>query len=216
MRGRPPRLDRGQAYTLEGLVASVAVLTAVLYGLQVVDLGPWTSEATAETTELETQAEDVLDMAAEEGSLSRVVRCYPVGKDSFGGGDPGNLSRRTYLERLLNQTFDEQDRDYNVYVAYWTDDGRERVTVSTNRSDAGSGFVSPSDAAAVASRTVTVYDTEPLLANRSGRDCDGRAAPPGSGSIADYNDVPGQQFYMEETAPDSTLYTVAEVRLVVW
>lgn len=216
MRGRPSLGDRGQAYTLEGLVASIAILTALLYGLQVVDLGPWTSEATAQTTELETRAEDVLDLAANEGSLSRVVRCYSVGRQSFGGQDPGDLSKRTYLEQLLNQTFDEQNRDYNIYVSYWTDDGRERVTVSTNRSEGGN-FVSPSDSAAVATRTVTLYDDQAVLGNSPTKDC-GRTAvgPPRSGSLTGFNSVPRQQFYVDDIAPNSQLYNVVEVRLVVW
>lgn len=205
-----PRGDRSQAYTLEGTMAAAMVLMALLFGLQVVDPGPWTSDAAAETDELERQAQDVLDLAAEDGDLSRVVRCYGAGKSHFDGSDVEDLDDETTFERLLNRTFDERGRNYNVHIAYWDEGERKERLVSLNRTDTESQFISPSDSAAVATRSVTVYDDDPVL---NTEDCRNSV----SMNVSEYYDDSVDVEYLDhDVESDSPLYNVAEVRLVVW
>lgn len=207
-----PNRSRGQAYTLEGVVSAVIVLSALLYGLQVVDVGPWTSETTDQTSTLETQAQDVLDLAASNGTLNEVVRCYGVsGTTLFSGGNVTSSS--TTFERILNQTFDEQNRDYNVYFYYWNaTGGKERVLASVNRTESDSGVVAPTSSAAVATRTIALYDDMPTRQQGSStRDC----AEKGT-SLKEFNDLIDGRFYLDDIAPNSPLFNIVEVRLVVW
>jgi hypothetical protein len=204
--------DRGQAYTLEGLVASIVVLTALLYGLQVVDVGPWTSDTSDQTRQLKTQAQDVLDLAANNGTLSAAVRCYGLdNKYAFDGDSLGNESRRTTFEVMLNQTFDERGREYNVYFYHWNETGGKELEVaSANQSGAASGVVAPTDVAAVATRTIAVYDSEPTRINGSSEeDC----ADPGA---TVETQASSGNYYMRDIAPNSELFNIVEVRIVVW
>lgn len=204
--------DRGQAYTLEGVISAAIVLTAMLYGLQVVDIGPWTSEASDRAATLETQAQDILDLTATNGNLSAMVRCYGVsGKTAFSGRSVDASSTR--FEKLLNQTFDEQNRNYNIYFYYWNaTGGKERVLASFNRTEADSGIIAPSSATAVATRKVAVFDDQPTRQQtRSGNDCGSNGA-----SVQTFNDAIGGRFYLDDISPDTTLFNVVEVRIVVW
>lgn len=212
MTGGSTDRDRSQAYTLEGVFAAIAILTALLFGLQVVDFGPWTGDTTEETSDLETRAEDMLDVAAETGALSEAVRCYPLGKQVFDGSDV-NPNSSAEFEVMLNETFDEQDRQYNIYFTYMTADGeRDRRAVSSNRSKSSSGVVAPTDSAAVATRTVTIFDDQyTRTTNRSGDEpvecgADGQRIENLDEGLLTYEDV----------APNSDLYNVVEVRIVVW
>jgi len=204
---------RGQAYTLEGVFSAVVVLTALLYGLQVVDIGPWTSEAASETSSLETRAQDTLDLAASEGTLSNVTRCYGVNPESnrgyvFSGQNAG--PNATLFEQFLNTTFDEQNRNYNVYFYYWNNETgqKDRELVSMNRSAADSGVVAPTDASVVASRTLVLYDD---MRTRFG--VEPKCGQQGL-TLAEYEDRFG--WYMDDIAPNSPIYNVVEVRVVVW
>lgn len=204
---------RGQAYTLEGMFSAIVVLTALLYGLQVVDVGPWTSEAASETSSLETRAQDTLDIAASEGSLSNVTRCYGVNPESTGGyvfsGQMAGPDATTF-ERLLNTTFDERNRNYNVYLYYLDEETgqKERELVSMNRTAADSGVVAPTDSSVVASRTVVLYDD---MSTRFGSDpkCGQQGA-----TLKEYSNK--YDWYIEDITPNSPVFNVVEVRVVVW
>jgi len=203
--------DRAQAYTLEGVFAAVIMLSAMLYGLQIVDIGPWTSDAADRTSQLKTRAMDTLDLAASNGTLSRSVRCYGVtGKYEFDGGvaEPG---RATALERLLNASFDERGNEYNLYFYYWNTSGGQERVIASRQTNRGGDVAAPSDAAAVATRKVAVYDDMPTrIAGAGGRACGSRYQ-----SLERFNRT-SPSFYMPDMAPDSPLYNVVEVRLVVW
>lgn len=214
---RKPREDtRSQAYTLEGVFAAVAVLTALVFGLQVVDVGPWTSDTAQQTSDVETRAEDLLDAADENGALDEAVRCYPLGKQVFDGSnitDSNGDVTASRFEVMLNQTFDQQDYQYNIYFTYVSSNGtQDQRFVSSNRSAGDSGVIAPSDSAAVARRTITIFDGDyTMTTDRSGaapRDCGKRGQQIrrlGEGLLT-YGDV----------ATNSRLYNIVEVRLVVW
>ena len=200
---------RGQAYTLEGVFSAIVVLTALLYGLQAVDVGPWTSEAASQTSSLETQAQDVLDIAASQGSLSNVTRCYdPRRGYVFSGQIAG--PNATSFERLLNTTFDEQNRNYNVYLYYWDNETNQkaRELISMDRTAADSGVVAPTDSSVVASRTVVLYDD---MRTRSG--VSPKCGKQGT-TLEQY--AKSEHWYLEDIAPNSPVFNIVEVRVVVW
>lgn len=200
------RNDRSQAYTLEGVFAAIIVLSAMLYGLQVVDIGPWTSESSDETSQIKSQAADTLDLAASNGTLSRAVRCYgTTGKYEFDGGNLND--RNTTLEHMLNRTFDERNYDYNLYFYYYEADGTRSRVVASQQNEARGDTGAPSDAAAVVNRKIAVYDDQPSL----------YTGPTGRACGTEFRDLENTSpYYMPDMAPDSPLYNVVEVRLVIW
>ncbi|AQL41622.1 hypothetical protein BV210_02335 [Halorientalis sp. IM1011] len=205
------RGSRGQAYTLEGVISAVLVVTAVLVGLQVVDVGPWTSDTTQQSDDMEQRAEDMLDLAAENGTLSRVVRCTYGSADTFTGSQIDNGS--TTFERMLNQTFDRHGHNYNIYFTYLTPSGeRERISVTSSSSNPTSGVIAPTDSAAVATKTIAIYDDDRTrVVDRTDPD------QPKCGATGTTVEAAGGAYFIQEDIDDdSPLYNIVEVRLVVW
>ncbi|WP_246987835.1 DUF7288 family protein [Halorientalis marina] len=204
------RDDRSQAYTLEGVFAAIIVLSAMLYGLQIVDVGPWTSESAERTEQLRSQAADTLDLAASNGTLSRAVRCYgTAGKRAFDGGRLNTgTPRSTTLERMLNKTFDERDYEYNLYFYYWDGSGEQERVVASRQFETSGDIAAPSDAAAIVSRRIAVYDDQSSLYTT---ETDARECGTEFDSLKDTS-----PFYMPDAEPDKPLYNIVEVRLVVW
>ena len=191
-------VGRGQAYTLEGVLAAILVVTATVYGLEVIDTRAWEDETQGETQQLAYQASDVLSIASESGALRDAVLCYREGRPI-----DGNRERTlTEFERMLNHTFDSQAQQYNLYFSYWnTSDQRETRLVSEGSEGSNDG---PPTSTADASTTVTITDD---TRRRIGDEC-------GPIPLTVKDD---QEFYIsEDVAPDSPLYNIVEVRLVVW
>jgi hypothetical protein len=94
---------------------------------------------------------------------------------------------------------------YNVVVEY--------RGVSNETANAGIDSVSrnmvyrgvPSDNAIVATETVTIYDDD-QMPNYDG----------GDGTVADAAEDPDYDFPVSDTAPGSPVFTVVEVRVIVW
>lgn len=189
--------DRGQAYTLEGILAGLIVMTAWLYGLQVVDVAAYTSDSGAQAVELDQQTTDLLAVAADEGALRSAVLCYDNNHPVLTGGASGD---RAAFESMLNQTFDEQFREYKIYFEYWEPSGERNRTLVTAGSD--STVSAPVTSASEATYTVSVFDDEYV---RQGSDCATTTT-----SVADAS------FYAEDVAPDQALYNVVEVRILAW
>jgi len=202
--------DRGQAYTLEGFIGSILVLTAVLFALQSVVITPTTGGTVDRDArdQVRVEAEDMLTLSAESGNLSKLVR-YWNGTDSeprfahsegpqVGYSDdlPPASAPRGFLV-LLNDTLQDKN-GYNVIVTYQAADGSAdggSMTMVRN------GFATES--AAVASYTITLYDDQRLTANsdRTLSACD-----------AD----PNCNYPVPDAYPDSPVYNVVTVKVIVW
>ena len=192
-------VGRGQAYTLEGVLAAILVVTATVYGLGAIDTRAWEDETQSETEQLAYQASDVLSIASESGALRDVVLCYREGRPI-----DGNRERTlAEFERMLNHTFDSQAQQYNLYFSYWnTSDQRETRLVSEESQGSNDR---PPTSAVDASATVTITDN---TSRRIGDECS---------SIPLTVKEDQNSFYIsEDVSPDSPLYNIVEVRLVVW
>lgn len=189
---------RGQAYTLEGVLAAIVVVTATVYGLSAVDTGPFQTGTEQRTAELDTRAADLLSLAAETGALQNATRCYSVGAPTLNGNQTGSS---TEFERMLNHTFDRQGDEYNLYLSYWDRDANDRETALVSQATNQNAADNPAGAA-VATETVTLTDDMPT---RIG-DCSGTG--PALSVVDDY--------FAPDARPDSIVYNVVEVRLVVW
>jgi hypothetical protein len=203
---------RAQAYTLEGVFAAIIVLTSLVFGLQIVDIGPWASDTSEQTSALETRAEDVLTLTANDGNLSKIVRCYQVGARSFQGSTLDDDA--TQFERLLNQSLSNQSVSFNVYFRYQTENGEVASEAVSQETGDPQSLIAPSDTAVVASRTVAVYDDEPVrIGGASGTAC-GDTFSNAPRTVKQWSEQ--RPYFMSDVAPNSSLFNVVEVRIVAW
>lgn len=211
--------DRGQAFTLEGFIGAVLLLTALLFALQSVVITPTTSGAVDESVQdnLKQQAQDVLIASADDGDLSYLVRYTSnstlksgVGGNSkiFAnsssrtvgyGSELQNMSDKTRLPGLLNQTFKQRGRVFNVIVEY-----REPAPGASDTMRLVYQGV-PSDNAVVATHTVPLYDDQVA----TGPNADGE-------TVQDMNNVQNGGYPVPDAYPNSPLYNLVEIRVVVW
>ena len=190
--------DRGQAYTLEGVVGAILIATAVIFGLQAVDVSPWTQGTSDEKVDsLRTQAQDLLSIAGEEGMLERAVTCYVGGEPAPTIGERSPAASATALGPMLNRTFHEYGFRYNLYFTYANGTTSETIHVYPDEPrPAGDGAVT-------VTRRVTVLNS--TAASTDG-DCSTRGRT--LEEAADDIDLP--------QISDSEVFHLVEVRLVVW
>lgn len=195
--------DRGQAHTLEGVAAAMVVLGSILFALQITAVTPLTASTASQHIENQesAQAAGLLATAAANGSLGPTLRYWNATsgqfRDATRDGQYVNGGPPTPFGAKLNRTFRDRGIAFNVNVYYLTDQGRERRRLVY--------LGQPSDHAAVATRTVTMYDDQELYGDDY--------APTGTTlAQADAN----ASFYAPDVAPDAGLYNVAVVEVVVW
>ena len=191
--------DRGQAFTLEGLVGAAIVLTALLFALQALVITPTTGGAVDRTAQagIQTETKDALVVAENDGDLSEMVRYWDEGEFKDGDQPRGeyNASRfgdRFTIGEILNERFLERGQNYNVELRYG-DDGEVGNATLVYQGQ-------PTASAVTASHTVTLYDDQRVTGG------DDRTL-----AVAD----------AAEVAPipkdgDGELYNVVEVRVIVW
>ena len=102
--------DRGQAYTIQGVIGAILVASALVFGLQAVDISPWTEDGSeAQTEALRVQTQDLLAAASDRDALRTAATCI----DGDGNGTPhpavaagtvANETERDALGTLLNRT----------------------------------------------------------------------------------------------------------------
>ncbi|WP_135304528.1 DUF7288 family protein [Haloarcula amylovorans] len=196
--------DRGQAYTLEGVLAAILIVSATVYGLQAIDTRAWEDGTRQETRQLSQRANDLLTVASETGALRNATLCYSAGKTRLNGKQETKPAR---FERMLNQTFDAQGDQYNLYFSYWnvTSDERETQIVSERSEET---LNRPPASATVATTTVTLTDTMAIRINGPGPDGCTETGPSLEEDISTY--------YLQDVDEQAELYNVVEVRLTVW
>jgi hypothetical protein len=203
--------DRGQAFTLEGFIAAILVLTALLFALQSVVLTPSTGGEVGGQTErsLQQQANDVLVLNAESGNLSRVVRYWKCGAVSFhdarsyGYENTSDVADGNYgLGALLNQTFAGRGQPVNVVIEYRTNRSAAgwQAGQTENATVLRQGL--PDEKSLVATYTLTLYDDQELTA-------------PGTGKTLGEADCTDPAFSIPDAAPNSHVYNVVVVKVVV-
>jgi NADH:ubiquinone oxidoreductase subunit len=201
-------MDRGQAYTLEGIVAAMLVLISVLLALQAVSLTPTTPGTIDRDTrsQLRGQAVDVLTAAHENESLTEAVLEWDVENSEFHDPYPVyNVTKRygygpkdppNEFGAMLNQTFGQRGYAFNVYVEYRDD---EDWTETRRRVLVWRGI--PTDNAVSASYVLTLYDHM-------------RLTSPGNQERLEA--LRSDDFYASDLAPNRPLFNVVRVRVVVW
>lgn len=191
---------RGQAFTLEGVVAAVVVLVSLLFALQVAGVTSL-SASTAGGHLVDQQAavtSGVLDTAAAEGTIEPTLLYWDDQEGTFHRSEVTEpfyaTGPPTAFGAHLNETLTDRTVAYNVNL-YGVDRNGTVVRQPLVRNGR------PSDDAVAATRTVTLYDDDRLLAEN------GTATGP---------TLANASFYLADADPDGPLYNVVRVEVVAW
>jgi hypothetical protein len=191
---------RGQAFTLEAVVAAVVVMVSLLFALQVAGVTSLSASTASGhlVDQQESVAAGVLDTAAADGSIEPTLLFWDDGEGTFyrseitepfyAAGPP------TAFGAHLNETLTDRHVAYNVNLY-----GTDRNGTVVRRALVRNGR--PSDDAVAATRTVTLYDDDRLLA------ANGTATGP---------TLANASFYVPDADPDGPLYNVVRVEVVAW
>lgn len=150
--------DRGQAHTLEAIVAALLLLSSVIFALQITAVTPLSASTSNQHIENQQQAsaEGVLSMAAESGALREAVLYWNASGERFHGGIANGYytdTMPTEFGRILERSFGERGIAYNVYITSFGTTEREEMIYHGE----------PSDNAVTARRTVVLSDDTRLL-----------------------------------------------------
>lgn len=195
---RPGQNDRGQAYTVEGILAATILLTAVLFSVQATVTTPTSSGASDSAAQKRALAQDALLAVENNGTkdLDYIIRYWVPGTDSSSAGFQGDVFTNTSLGETLNETLSDGGLQYNLYIEYYNNSTASRTEEPKYLHRSGT----PDETAVTASRTVTLYDGDTFTSEASGTI---------SSQDADF-------YVTDDTAPNSLVFAVVEVRLVVW
>jgi antitoxin component YwqK of YwqJK toxin-antitoxin module len=193
--------ERGQAHTLEGLVAALLLLSAVVYALQVTAVTPLSASTSSQHIEnqQEATARGVLATAAANDSLSKAIRYRNLSHPDYEYHDADRAGYYTTgappnpFGKLFERAFDSNGIAYNVYVTYHDGDSIESEEMVYQ------GV--PSDNAVRATRSVVLLETDPFV--------DEDWAPTGT-TLADETD------FQIPNEGSSAVYNVVRVEVVVW
>jgi hypothetical protein len=194
---------RGQAHTLEGIIASLILVSSLIFALQVTAVTPLSASTSSQHIENQQRAtaEGVLAITDNNGSLETAILYWDQENGSFHGlaGDTFYTNDEEVgeftLGQLLNEQFGDRGIAFNVDLVYQTADGDRRVRQMVYRG-------APSDNAVTATRTVTLYDDDELrFANETNSDTTVKEA----GS-----------FFAQDSAPGASVYNVVRVEVTVW
>jgi len=194
--------SRGQALSLEGIVAGIILLSAVGFALQVTAVTPLSPSTSSQHVEnqIQSTSEGALDSAAERGVLADSVLYWNDSVGRFHDASPdaehyqGLPSDGLAISDTLNRTFADRNVAYNLRIRYHTDEGLEtQQFIEQGRA---------SDHAVTASRTLVVHESDPLV------EADGTKG-------ARLGDS-GTSFYAPNLDTDESLYNVLHVEVVAW
>ena len=196
-------VNRGQAHTLEGVAASLIVLSAMVFAIQMTAVTPLTASTSSQHIEnqLQATAKGVLVTASETGSLRRAMLYWNNSSKRFhdtndAQGYYTNDPPDNDFGDALSRAFDSEGIAYNVYLHYAAANG-DRL----RRRYVYRGV--PSDNAISASHAVTLTDDDALYDDDGTRN-------------ATANVANSDSFYAPDTGDDRSLYNVVRVEVVAW
>lgn len=199
--GGESRDERAQAFTMEAVTASLLLLAAVVFALQTTALTPLSASTSNQYVhdQQAAVAAGVLDGAVANGTLRPALLYWnDTGGQFHRTGDDGtyhNGGPPTAFGRSLNRSFGSRSIAFNVNVLYVSSSGALRTEQLVR-------LGSPSDNAVRTTRTVTLTDDDVLYAP--------------DGTPTDTTLANASTFYAPDAAPDSPVYNVVRVEVVVW
>ncbi|MEF8882629.1 MAG: hypothetical protein V5A34_08925 [Halapricum sp.] len=150
---------RGQAHTLEAVVAALLLLTSLVFALQLTAVTPLSASTSSQHIENQQRAvgSGVLAGAAETGALKEAVLYWDNSSASFHNSNANGEYTdppENRLGRMLERSFDRRGIAYNVYFRFSNGTGSERTTYIYSGA--------PSDNAVTATYFVTLTDDDYL------------------------------------------------------
>ena len=209
--------DRGQAHTLEGIVAAILLLSSLTFALQVTAVTPLSASTSSQHIENQMQsvADGVLAVSAEDDHLKDAVLFWgdEDNDDTFSFHEaPGtyyvNGPPANEFGEALSMAYGGRAIAYNVYVSYQSGAGSWVTQRMVYRGR-------PSDNAISASRTVTLYDSDCMVGPNNETDT---TRCLNDEDTSDGNDWVESDFYAPDiSTPESQgLYNVVRVEVVAW
>lgn len=208
-RGRPDRPgERAQVFTLEGVLAAVIVIVALVFALQTVVVTPATSGDSSAAAESQ-EVDSALKSAAANGQLKRATL--------FWDRDTADITRFHGASEFRYYTRERfQSGDYPAFLIALDDrfGSTTSMTITVHYRDGSGDMTSqllvdggaPGAGAVRASTTVTLFDSDQIV--------DDGGKPTGT-TLEDLQTNSSARFY----APDvsgSDVYNVLEVEVIVW
>lgn len=202
----PHRRERGQAYALEGIIGAVIIVSALVLGLQAVDIAPWTDSDDRQTEELRVEVEDVLDAAQDSDALRKTVTCLADGE--IHPNAASTSAPMTAFGEVLSETI-AGNHQYRIQVDYPVDGEIATAAVDTRAP-------LPNQPTATVSRQIVLTDSDLVY---EGETCDPRTDFEGDPvTVADLDDGDdnNDDIYLENQDEDSAVFAVIRVRVVAW
>lgn len=194
--------DRGQAYTLEAFIAALLLVSSLTFALQVTAVTPLSASTANQHIENQQRASasGLLAASNEDGALKEAVLYWNAENETFNDATRIDYYTNEYPDipfgNMTDRAFGGRGLAVNVLV-HTEDRSRPQRMVYHGE---------PSDNAASASRTVTLYDDDRLrYANRS----EGR-------TLSTVEDDTTAAFYATDVNDDSQVFHVVRVEVVVW
>jgi hypothetical protein len=209
--------ERGQAYALEGFLASMLLFTALLYSMQAVILTPTTAGTVDQDvkSQMRAEAHDNLVIANNRGELENLALYWDNTTGTFAHayndevgykrkppcslGPPSATPACENFGERLEATFTARGFVYNLYLDYRASSTNKQETRSTTVVYQGV----PSSNAVTATFTIVLYDGMKLTSEQ------------GAGGRS-LSELAPSEFYASDVDPPGPIYNVVEVRIVVW
>jgi hypothetical protein len=191
---------RGQAHTLEAVVAGLLLLSSLIFALQTTAVTPLSASTSSQHIENQQRSvtNGILSAAAEEGALKSTVLFWNNSSERFHGtSDIGyytNGPPNTTFGRMLSRSFGDRSISYNVRIIFQKPNGESLRRPLVDQEV-------PSDNAVATSRTVTITDDDPLYSASE-------EPIPGSGVTN------ATSFYMQDIG--GNVYNVVRVEVITW
>lgn len=189
---------RGQAHTLEAVAAGMLLLASILFALQVTAVTPLTGSTSSQHIENQqaSLAEGLLAVEDENDTIVPTILYWNESDQQFhGASGEGYRSAGppTAFGDALNRTLTDENIafDVNLYFVRANGDREQRVLVNLGE---------PTDHASTASRSVTLYDDDRVLA------ADG----------SERGTLENTSYFAPDVAPNSRVYNVISVEVTVW
>lgn len=196
------RDDRGQAYTLEAFIAALLLVSSLTFALQVTAVTPLSASTANQHIENQQRASasGLLAAGHESGALKEAVLYWNTTGEEFHDATRMDYYTNEYpaiaFGNMTDRAFGGRGLAVNVFV-HTEDRSRPQRLIYHGE---------PSDNAASASRTLTLYDDDRIrLADRSR-----------NRTLAELEDDPDESFYATDAHDDSLVYNVVRVEVVVW
>lgn len=192
--------DRGQLFTLEGVIAALVVLSSVLFALTTTAATPLSSSTSNQHIEVQQGAElaSLLDAASSNGDLRSMLLYW----DDEAAAFDNSTTKGYYLAcssdspfgQRLERTIDRRGGTCNVNIRFVNADGNVRSQKVVYVGD-------PTDNAVRVTRIVTLYDADRLVL--------------ASGEESNITLENATSFYAPDIDP-GPVYNVVEVEVIVW